>query len=73
MFNNKFSRILPHPGYNVGGGIGEAALLGAAFGGGKALITGEDILQGALLGGVTGGAAGSGGGGAGGGDARLHR
>ena len=56
MFNNKFSRLLPHPGYNVGGGIGEAALLGAAFGGGKALITGEDILQGALLGGVTGGA-----------------
>jgi hypothetical protein len=54
MFNNKFSRLLPHPGYNVGGGIGEAALLGAAFGGGKALITGEDILEGALLGGATG-------------------
>jgi hypothetical protein len=56
MFNNKFSRLLPHPGYNVGGGIGEAALIGAAFSGGKALITGEDPLQAALLGGVTGGA-----------------
>lgn len=58
MFNNKFSRILPHPGYNVGGGIGEAALLGAAFGGAKSLVTGEDLLQGALMGGITGGALG---------------
>ena len=56
MFNNKFNRLLPHPGYNVGGGIGEAALLGAAFGGAKSLVTGEDLLQGALLGGITGGA-----------------
>lgn len=58
MFNNKFSRLLPHPGYNVGGGIGEAALLGAAFGGAKSLVTGEDLLQGALMGGITGGALG---------------
>jgi hypothetical protein len=56
MFNNKFSRLLPHPGYNIGGGIGEAALIGAAFSGGKALITGEDPLQAAVLGGITGGA-----------------
>ena len=53
MFNNKFSRILPHPGYNVGGGIGEAALLGAAFGGAKGLVTGENILESALMGGAT--------------------
>lgn len=56
MFNNRFSRILPHPGYNIGGGVGEAALIGAAFGGAKALVTGEDPLKAALLGGVTGGA-----------------
>lgn len=57
MFNNKFGvGILKHPGYNVGGGIGEAALIGAAFSGGKALMTGEDPLQAALLGGITGGA-----------------
>jgi hypothetical protein len=55
MFNNKFSRLLPHPGYNIGGGIGEAALLGAAVGGGTALVTGQDVLTGALLGGATGG------------------
>jgi hypothetical protein len=54
MFNNKFSRLLPHPGYNVGGGIGEAALLGAAFGGAKGLVTGENILESALVGGATG-------------------
>lgn len=54
MFNNKFNRLLPHPGYNVGGGIGEAALLGAAFGGAKGLVTGENILESALMGGATG-------------------
>jgi len=53
MFNNKFSRLLPHPGYNIGGGIGEAALLGAAFGGAKGLVTGENILESALVGGAT--------------------
>lgn len=53
MFNNKFNRLLPHPGYNVGGGIGEAALLGAAFGGAKGLVTGENILESALMGGAT--------------------
>ena len=57
MFSSKFSTgILKHPGYNIGGGIGEAALFGAAFGGAKALATGEDPLEGALIGGVTGGA-----------------
>ena len=42
--------------FSVGGGIGEAALMGALFGGAKAAVTGEDLVQGALLGGVTGGA-----------------
>lgn len=42
--------------YNVGGGVGEAMLLGAAMGGGSAAITGGDPLKGALLGGLTGGA-----------------
>lgn len=57
MFSNKFNiGVLKHPGYNVGGGIGEAALIGAAFGGGKAIVTGEDPLKAALLGGITGGA-----------------
>jgi hypothetical protein len=40
----------------AGGGVGEAALIGAAFGGGKALLTGEDPLKAALMGGITGGA-----------------
>lgn len=44
-------RILP-----VGGGVGEAMLIGAAVGGGSAAITGGDPLKGALLGGLTGGA-----------------
>lgn len=43
-------RILP-----VGGGVGEAMLLGAAMGGGSAALTGGDPLKGALLGGLTGG------------------
>lgn len=38
----------------AGGGIGEAALLGAAMGGGAAAVTGGDPLKGAMLGGVTG-------------------
>ena len=42
--------------FGLGGGIGEAALIGAAFGGAKALATGQDPLEAALLGGVTGGA-----------------
>ena len=37
-------------------GIGEAALLGAALGGGTSLVTGQDPLKGALMGGLTGGA-----------------
>lgn len=57
MFSSKFSTgVLKHPGYNIGGGIGEAALFGAAYGGGKALITGEDPIEGAALGAITGGA-----------------
>ena len=44
--------------FYVGGGIGEAALLGAAFGGAKAVVTGEDPLKGALLGGAMGGVTG---------------
>jgi hypothetical protein len=40
----------------AGGGIVEGALIGAAFGGGKAIVEGEDPLKAALLGGVTGGA-----------------
>jgi hypothetical protein len=40
----------------MGTGVGEAALIGAAVGGGTALLTGNDPLRGALLGGVTGGA-----------------
>lgn len=43
-------RILP-----VGGGVGEAMLLGAAMGGGSAAITGGDPLKGAVIGGLTGG------------------
>jgi hypothetical protein len=57
MFSNKFNiGVLKHPGYNIGGGIGEAALIGAAMGGAKSLATGDDVLEGALLGGITGGA-----------------
>jgi len=57
MFSSKFNiGVLKHPGYNVGGGIGEAALIGAAFGGAKAIATGQDPLEAALLGGITGGA-----------------
>ena len=40
----------------AGGGVGEAALIGAALGGGASAISGRDPLQGALLGGLTGGA-----------------
>lgn len=43
----------------AGGGVGEAALIGAALGGGSAAITGGDPLKGALLGGLTGGAGGA--------------
>lgn len=39
----------------AGGGIGEAALLGAALGGGASAISGRDPLEGAILGGLTGG------------------
>jgi hypothetical protein len=36
-------------------GFGEAMLIGAAVGGGTALVTGGDPLKGALMGGITGG------------------
>lgn len=42
--------------FSIGGGLGEAALYGALFGGAKAAVTGEDVLKGALVGGVTGSA-----------------
>lgn len=58
LIPNKFNgyqadgrRLLP-----VGGGVGEAALLGAAMGGGASALTGGDPLKGALIGGLTGGA-----------------
>lgn len=38
------------------GGVMEAALIGAAIGGGTSVVTGQDPLKGALLGGITGGA-----------------
>jgi hypothetical protein len=41
---------------HVGGGVGEAMLIGAAMGGGSAAVTGGDPLKGALIGGLTGGA-----------------
>ena len=57
MFNNKFGTgVLKHPGYNIDGGIGEAALMGALVGGGASLLTGKNPLTGALMGGLTGGA-----------------
>ena len=40
----------------AGGGVGEAALLGAVIGGGSSALQGKDPLEGALLGGLTGGA-----------------
>lgn len=39
----------------MGTGVGEAALIGAALGGGSAALTGGDPLKGALVGGLTGG------------------
>lgn len=50
----------------MGTGVGEAALIGAAMGGGSAALTGGDPLKGAMLGGLTGGAGGALFGGAGG-------
>lgn len=41
------------------GGVGEAALLGAAMGGGSAMLTGGDPLKGALMGTLTGGIGGA--------------
>jgi hypothetical protein len=40
----------------AGAGVGEAALLGAAMGGGSAMLAGRDPLQGAIMGTLTGGA-----------------
>jgi hypothetical protein len=57
LVRNKFNGYQPDGRrvYPVGGGVGEAMLLGAAMGGGSAAITGGDPLKGALLGGITGG------------------
>jgi len=57
LIRNKFNGYQPDGRrvYPVGGGVGEAMLLGAAMGGGSAAITGGDPLKGALLGGLTGG------------------
>lgn len=42
--------------YNVGGGVGEAMLIGAAMGAGTSAITGQDPLKGAAFGALGGGA-----------------
>lgn len=57
LIPNKFNGYTPDARrtYNVGGGVGEAMLLGAAMGGGSAALTGGDPLKGALFGGLTGG------------------
>ena len=51
----------------AGGGIGEAALIGAAVGGGTAALTGQNMLEGIVKGGLLGGVGGAAFGGAGGG------
>lgn len=45
--------------FSMDGGIGEAAMYGALFGGGKNLISGGNILTGALQGAIVGGAGGA--------------
>jgi hypothetical protein len=45
--------------FSFDGGVGEAALYGALIGGGKNLISGDNILTGALTGAVLGGATGA--------------
>lgn len=60
MFNSRFGvGVLKHPGYNIGGGIGETLLAkiatSAAIGGGISALTGGDFLDGALMGGLGGG------------------
>ena len=62
MFNSKFGvGVLKHPGYNIGGGVGESLLLesvltNAVIGGGISALTGGDFLTGALTGGIGGAA-----------------
>lgn len=53
----------------AGGGVGEAALIGAALGGGASILNKRDPLEGALLGAALGGVGGSLGGAAGAGEA----
>lgn len=60
MFNSRFGvGVLKHPGYNIGGGIGETLLAkiatSAAIGGGISALTGGDFLEGVLMGGLGGG------------------
>lgn len=60
LIPNKFNGHQPdgRRTYPVGGGVGEAMLLGAAVGGGSSALAGgrpKDILRSALLGGATGG------------------
>ena len=60
MFNSRFGvGVLKHPGYNIGGGIGETLLAkiatNAVIGGGISALTGGDFLEGALMGGISGG------------------
>jgi hypothetical protein len=60
MFNSRFGvGVLKHPGYNIGGGIGESLLASiatsAVIGGGVSALTGGDFLEGALMGGLSGG------------------
>jgi hypothetical protein len=60
MFNSRFGvGVLKHPGYNIGGGIGETLLAkivtSAVIGGGISALTGGDFLEGAAMGGLSGG------------------
>jgi len=60
MFNSRFGvGVLKHPGYNIGGGIGETLLAkiatSAVIGGGISALTGGDFLEGAVMGGLGGG------------------
>ena len=57
LLRNKFNGYAAdgRRAYPIGGGVGEAALISAAIGGGAAAMQGGDPLKGALLGGALGG------------------
>lgn len=59
LFLNPLQLIAKHFTLGIGGGIGEAALIGAAIGGGSALLRDEDPIPAILLGGATGAAGGA--------------